>query len=1350
MTRDHPGKFVRDNVIPQGLSVTQAAKAIGVGRPALSNFLNGNASLSNEMAIRLEKTFGANAAELIEQQAAYELEQQQDQNLLAATVPFVPSFLEATSNDISAWSKKIRARDQLPVLMRKLVYTTCDDLTHVKIPGNDDAQLQGWDGRIESQVGNPWIPPGSSVWELSTASNVDRKANADFRKRTQETAETERKNATFVFVSSHKWLNKESWLAKRRAEKQWCDVRALDAVDLEHWLAKSSSTQAWFSEQLGQSRTGVKSLEKCWTEWVADSKPELKNCLFDEMIEEHESTFLSYLLGNSTNALRIVAESHQEGLAFVASLLMRARSKISHIADKVIVFTNTGPLTDLTTSKPGFVVVTANQDVVKEFAESRCTAKAIVVDHYSPSEVANSVITLKPLTSAGFKAALEPMGFGPDEISRLDHETGRSLTVLRRRLSQSPALKTPMWSTNHELATSLVAMALVGSWVRVNTADNALIELLSDENPKITESNFIELLNLDDAPVWRIGEHQGVISKVDVLYGIAKSVSPKLFERFWEIAYLVLSYRDPALDLPEHSRFAAVLYGKENEFSSALRDGIAETVVLLAIHGKRLTGTDSIDFENSAAHLVRQILNPLTLDKLQSQGSRLANLAEAAPSTFLEAIEKDLVAPNSALIKVMASETSSWYTPEGRCESLWALELLAWHPNWIQRVVDILVALAESELHDNLENKPSNSLKAIFRSWMPQTSIDLSHRIKVLRTIVSRNPRIAWDIAASQFSPRMQFGHYSNKPLWRDYAIGLGEPSQSDLARFKTHCIELCIDWDSHTRETLDTMIDYAESLDSPQRDRIKSAIALWAQKASDKDLAWLRERVREYMYSVTLRRRDGGNLAQNQTIASECFEMASDAFNLLQPNNPVWEHAWLFEKVWVRESYQEVEGDLSYESRNVRISEMRMQAMSDVLEKKGVSGVIELALCGDAPYVAGEVFANSAPKMSCRLEFVREVLRCEDFPGSRLHQFLLEGFFRGLNENEATAVIEVMQSEDSDNAKQDLIYLMPFEPETWDALTDFDADTQQEYWSKVRVGTKNHDSNDMNFAVKKLLSVGRSSAAFEYAQLDWGKLASEEIHAILRNLRHDPESRHYSMRHDSVYIKAAIAELTDRQSVPHTELARLEWSYLDFHTLADMEFPNLELALGEEPTEYASFVQLACRKSTFKNEKHRNDEALLAWQMLEAISRLPGQDNEGQIDADHLRDWIHAVQTECDASDCRRTGDYFIGRLLSSAPSDANGVWPILPVREFLEERINEDIKEGIMIGVSNSVEGQIIVVAGEEERQLANQYSEWSMRCATAYPKTASLLRDIADRFMSTAKWWEKEKAIEGRLRQ
>ena len=73
MTPSHPGDFVRMEVIEElGLNVTQVAEIPGVRRATLSDLLNGNAALSPEMALRIEKAFGVSMDMLLRMQAWYD------------------------------------------------------------------------------------------------------------------------------------------------------------------------------------------------------------------------------------------------------------------------------------------------------------------------------------------------------------------------------------------------------------------------------------------------------------------------------------------------------------------------------------------------------------------------------------------------------------------------------------------------------------------------------------------------------------------------------------------------------------------------------------------------------------------------------------------------------------------------------------------------------------------------------------------------------------------------------------------------------------------------------------------------------------------------------------------------------------------------------------------------------------------------------------------------------------------------------------------------------------------------------------------------------------------------------
>ena len=73
MKPTHPGEFVRAEVLEElQLSVTEAAEILGVRRATLSDLVHGKASLSPEMALRIEKAFGISMDTLLKMQAWFD------------------------------------------------------------------------------------------------------------------------------------------------------------------------------------------------------------------------------------------------------------------------------------------------------------------------------------------------------------------------------------------------------------------------------------------------------------------------------------------------------------------------------------------------------------------------------------------------------------------------------------------------------------------------------------------------------------------------------------------------------------------------------------------------------------------------------------------------------------------------------------------------------------------------------------------------------------------------------------------------------------------------------------------------------------------------------------------------------------------------------------------------------------------------------------------------------------------------------------------------------------------------------------------------------------------------------
>lgn len=92
----HPGLFVREEVLDElGLSIGRAAEVLGVRRATLSDLINTKASLSPEMALRIEKAFGVSMETLLKMQAWYDTCAMRDRAADIDVQPFLATPVRA-------------------------------------------------------------------------------------------------------------------------------------------------------------------------------------------------------------------------------------------------------------------------------------------------------------------------------------------------------------------------------------------------------------------------------------------------------------------------------------------------------------------------------------------------------------------------------------------------------------------------------------------------------------------------------------------------------------------------------------------------------------------------------------------------------------------------------------------------------------------------------------------------------------------------------------------------------------------------------------------------------------------------------------------------------------------------------------------------------------------------------------------------------------------------------------------------------------------------------------------------------------------------------------------------------
>ena len=1347
----HPGTFIREHVIPKGMSVTDAAKRLGVGRPALSNLLNGNSSLSPTMALRLEKSFSADRQNLLDLQAAFDRHSRRGKEKTVAVRTYVPAFLTIKARQIHDWATgNLEARQLLAVLLRKLVHSTGHELRHVDFPGYDNAERKGWDGMVEADAATPWVPEGKSCWEFSTRGDPGGKAKSDYKNRIRPPSTAERAECTFVFVTPRNWPGKIDWAKRKNAAGDWKAVRAFDASDLEQWLEHSIPAQMWFAEQLALPVNEVETLGECWRRWEDASDPKMTPALFEPSIVAYRDPFKRWLEKPSDKPFMVAADSRDEALAFLSCLFDDSATP-SRSRDLVAVFKSAEPLRTLANSSSPFIPIACTQESERELAAVSRRFHCIIVRPRNAIDRKPDIDLDLPNHDA-FRKALAEMGIADDSVERLARESGRSPTILRRRLSKIDAIRKPQWAGNVEIARSLVPMALVGAWRAESKADREIISALADRPYQEIEENVADLLLLPDSPVWSIGQHRGVASKIDALFAVNKQVTQGNLSKFFQLAECVLSESDPALDLPEDRRWTAALHGKVREHSAALREGVCDTLDVLSVHGNNLfQARFGIDLEGHVSHLIGKLLTPLSLDKLLSHDKDLPHYAEAAPEVFLELIEEDLRQPQPVVLGLLKPVESGSFSSPTRAGLLWALECLAW--KHLGRVSLILAQLSRTVINDNWTNKPISSLEAVYRFWLPQTAASLEDRMKALKMLTERIPDIGWQVCIAQWNVGPRFGSYAYRPRWRNDASGAGQSVlPKERHQFKRKALDLALAWPGHDQKTLGDLIERLPGLPEKDQTVVWDLVEAWANSESDERVkAGFRERIRRFAFTRLGRKRDLNDATKDR---------ARVAYEKLQPRDPVVRHAWLFAQHWIEPSEGETEGEnFDYDKHSKRIRKLRVASMKEIWAERGFEGMMALLSLSNAPDTVGGCLGPSISGVDVRTDFLRHSLSMTGDLESKVDR-CIGGFLASVDEEARSVILSVVAKGMDNHRIVRLFRCAPFRQETWRLLDQYDEEIQNRYWKEVVPHPWNrHSVAELTEIIDRLLEAKRPRAAFCTVQLDWRRVETSRLKSLLFAVATvgDEPIGHYQL--DTYQISEALNSLNERTGVSPDEMAWLEFFFVEALERSKYGIPNLERQIAQSPTHFVQMVALLFKRRDggqdppewrIEDRRHRDDLASAAYSLLNRIGRIPGTGEDGKIDAEVLLNWITEVRRLCAEHGRTEAGDETIGQLLSKAPVEEDGRWPCLPVCEAMESVASQHIRIGFNAGVhrSRGVTSRAIDEGGVQERDLAAKYRGWAKERAFDFPYVSSVLDSVAAEYDWHAKREDSEVEIEKRL--
>ena len=1256
--------------------------------------------------------------------------------------------MRADGTALVQWADRQEAWTKLPVLVRRLIRETTPTTSgQLTFPGGDAVNLPGFDGRTIGVTGTAWVPGGDAVWEMGCSKGPATKAHSDFAKRSAEVPVAEQASLSFVFVTPRRWPGRGDWVSDAKAKSAWVDVRAYDATDLETWLEEAPATRRWLGELLGLVSEGLRTPDEWWSAWSSASRPPISRELVTAR-RNGEGERLLEALREGRRVITIAGDDRKEAVAFALATLTQAEA--DDLLDRTLVLTRADVSLGSRSAVPPILMVDLPEGQEVDLGDR---SKIVLVRPYAKGRLPERAdVELSYVGSDAFKKRLQDMGLGEEEANRRATETGHSITVLRRRLSDDPEVQRPTWARDDE-AHALLPFAFAGSWLDGDRSDDeAALSLLSERPTAELHEERDRLLRIEDAPLARYGAVNVVVSQIDALFAIGPFIRSQDMDRFFEVVPEVLGERDPALDLPRDEWWMANVRGKSRPYSGALISGLGDALCILAVHGQAICGDRlGIDVEGRVNHMVHQLMMDLSEEQWLSRRNVLRTLAEAAPAAFLDCLEAELRKPQPSIAAIMGSVEEGGVS--GQClrvDLLWALESLAWHPEHFGRVAAVTMDLRRFDAKDNWANTTAATAAALFRDWLPSTVVDVDGRLVTLRQLSRTYRAPVIDVCLSLLPERHGFASRSARPRWRTLDVDAPEATNLDVRRSMVGASRLLLDMAPFSTEELMKVLDALGRVHPDDQARLLAEVERWSQSARDDDKVRLRDVARAEL----------GQLAFQREAGEDTRRLVEQVHAMLEPARPEDRHRWLFKQQYVewRELTEgEITERISYEERERLVHERRAAALAEVEEASGRDGVFAFAMSVEGPGVVAVTLVGDETPPEEIAEWVRRALRHRDsipakaFLGSLLSRMLrrdLPGFVESLN--------ATMIHDDADRLT--VAEALPGSAKGWRAVERLGPKAAARYWQSVFIQSLSEDADEIQFAVDRLLSVGRPRSAFFAAHWHSERLAGEQWRRVLEEIIAGGELE--GPRPSEHDLTQVLKRLDDDPMVTEEDVARLELPFI--HALrpyGDHGSAERTLALhhviARSPEDFVAFVAWQFRRSDDGNDdttaglddNTKQFRAEVAYNVLDSWTEVPGLGKDGHIDADAFAAWNAEARRLAKEASRQDVAEHVLGKAYAHfASRQAWEQWLLSPMADLLDLPDASELRRGFETGIYNSrgVTTRGPYNGGAQERQVATRFREAAGRYSLTHPRLAASIRNIAETYDLEAKREDDQAAL------
>jgi hypothetical protein len=1258
---------------------------------------------------------------------------------------------EISSDELQGWASHFDASAIFPKLVRRLLFATTP-LNGIDMRADGGTRYEGWDGIVGTALRTTFCPAGLSVWELSVEKKVRPKLDDDYEKRSRKPpAGVQPKLTTYVAVTSRGFSRKAEWIAEKRADGIWADVRVYDADDLATWLEQAPAVARWYANLHGRPAYDGKDVEAFLEEWRKRTSPPLphKLVLAGEARKAQSDQVLAWLGAPAGRPLLVRGRSREEALLFATATLARQPGAEARLSRSLVVETEDAWRWALRVQGAESLVVLPDFDEPDVGQAAAAHAHVILSSDLATPGQPGSTITLDDQAYPQLAKVIESAGWTAQEAERLIDRAGGDLAALQRMCGY---FELPSWAKD-SARTEILALLLAGAWVPTFDGDREVLRRLGGD-PSVVEQLCSDLQSR--RVVKRVAEYGSRIilswnAPEDAWAHLSRGLTDGHLNRFRDVVRDVLGAEDPAYDLPKEERFMASVKGKALLHSESIRQGLAETIAYLSLQDAILEETLRITHRGSglAEGLVTWLLRPeagwiawASLSKL------LPILAEAAPKGFLDRVQASLDQGENGVARLFLEEGSLF----GRAPHtglLWGLEVLAWNPEKSvrSRVIRALTQLDSVYPHGHrgqVDNQPLRSLDTLLRYALPKSDTTVEERIDLMRQVLRDNPPTGRALALGMLRDLRGavLFHQGTNPRFHDTWRPKNETTEINMAGVSAQALAALADLVTDAGTDADRWVSLLAAVlrgPSDVEEHVLNALARQHEQIQDSTgKLW------------SLLRKELDRINENDTDSTRATHLRS-LYKAFTPNDFASSHAWIFDpfaripgrrrsaafqgkdpslaevvmqlrmdalkELWDQDQHWEALKDLVHEVNKI---DHGIGALGSALGKTEFATVLEEKILADT---TEESFISLVPSFA--------VARTQQLGLPWLENLLR----RLLNHDRIDEAVGISTRHIAGSV-------------FWALLDQIGDPLLTKYWEAPSLMFGELSPEEIRYAVDHLLAAGREHSALEIAATQRDKVTGTLAFDVLARLKSASSSAGGQLLQSNQmtphYVEWTF-DIIDRDPPvgkdPIQDIAPLELFFLPILSEASRPARYVSLAFGETPDLFVSLMErMYFREGEDRPANSDNSREQTAQEAATLLTNWNGYPGEGLAESDRdtkLEVWAAEVLRKTREGERGRVGSVHVAEVLARVPRGSDEFWPCLAARRLLETGLYPELGDNLSLAKRNSrgVVGRAIGEGGVQEREIAERYREAARQLEITYPRTAAMLDGIARSYEAEA---------------